>query len=60
MKYPTALQALEQLAGPEEAPKGINEKIGISERGKVRTWSALQRDETVSGKVKRYNLILSG
>ena len=60
MKYPAPLQAAEQLAGLDEAPKGINEKIGVSERGKVRTWSRSHGDEASAGKAFLYNLPLSG
>jgi len=51
MKYPTALQAPDELAGLDEAPTDMNEQIGISERGKVRTWSVLQRNEALSRKI---------
>ena len=30
------------FTGLEEAPKDMNEQIGILERGKVRTWSSSQ------------------
>lgn len=50
MKYPASLQAAEQLAGLDEAPKGMNGKIGISERGKVRTWSRSHGNEASAGK----------
>ena len=50
MKYPTSLQAAGQLAGLDEAPKGMDGEIGISERGKVRTWSQSQGDEASAGK----------
>jgi hypothetical protein len=51
MKYLTVLQALDELTGLDEKPKGMNVKIGISERGKIRTRSALQRNEALSRKV---------
>lgn len=60
MKFPASLQAVEQLAGLDEAPKGMNGKIGISERGKVRTQSRSQGIEALAGKAFLYNLPLSG
>ncbi len=51
MKYPTSLQAAGQLAGLDEAPKGMNGKIGISERGKVRAWSRSHGSEALAGKI---------
>ena len=51
MKFPTVLQAQDELAGLYEAPTGIYEMIGISERGKVRTWSRLHCKEALSGKI---------
>ena len=59
MKYPAPLQAAEQLAGLDEAPKGMNGKIGISERGKVGAWSQSHGDEASAGKACLYNLPLS-
>ena len=50
MKYPAPLQAVGQLAGLDEAPKGMDGEIGISERGKVRTWSRSQGNEASAGK----------
>lgn len=51
MKFPTALQAQDELAGLYEAPTDIYGLIGISERGKARTWSRLHCKEALSGKV---------
>jgi len=51
MKFPTVLQAPEQLAGLDEAPTGMNGKIGISERGKVRAWSLSQGSEALARKI---------
>lgn len=51
MKFLIVLQAQEQLTGLDEAPKGMNEKIEISERGKVRAWSKLHCNETLSRKI---------
>ena len=50
MKYPAPLQAVGQLAGLDEAPKGMDGEIGISERGKFRTWSRSQGNEASAGK----------
>lgn len=50
MKYPAPLQAAEQLAGLDEAPKGMNGKIGISERGKVKAWSWSHSNEALTRK----------
>ena len=60
MKFPTVLQAQDELAGLYEAPTDIYGMIGMSERGKVRTWSRLHCKEALSGKIKGYNLTLSG
>lgn len=52
MKFLAVLQAQDELTGLYEAPTDIDEMIGISERGKVRTWSRLHCHEVLSGKIK--------
>ena len=52
MKFLIALQAQGELAGLDETPTDIYVVIGVSERGKVRTWSRLHCHEVVSGKIK--------
>ncbi|MCQ4936017.1 hypothetical protein [Anaerotignum propionicum] len=51
MKFLIVLQAQGELTGLDEAPKGINAKIGILERGKVRAWSKLHCKEALSRKI---------
>lgn len=51
MKFLIVLQAQKQLTGLYEAPTGMNGKIEISERGKVRAWSKLQCDEALLRKI---------
>ena len=50
MKFLIVLQAQQPLTGLDEASNDMNVKIGILERGKVRTGSELQRKELLSGK----------
>ena len=52
MKFPAALQAPESFAGLDEAPTGMNGKIGILERGKVGTWSLSQGKEALARTIR--------
>ena len=49
MKFLIVLQAQQTLTGLDEAPNDMKVKIGILERGKVRTGSELHRKELLSG-----------